>query len=55
MLDYHQGEGGQRIRNRRRLAQSLEVPMNALRIRVHRLRSRLEACVRDCMDRSQES
>lgn len=45
VLDYHEGERRGRIDNRRELADKLGIPLNALRIRVHRLRSRLEHCV----------
>jgi DNA-directed RNA polymerase specialized sigma24 family protein len=45
ILDYHRGEGGERIRRRRAIAERLGVPINALRIRVHRIRARLEECV----------
>lgn len=46
ILEYHQGDGRDRIENRRRIAGQLDVPLNALRIRVHRIRARLEECVR---------
>jgi DNA-directed RNA polymerase specialized sigma24 family protein len=49
MLRYHTGDGRKRIDSRHALAEELEVPLNALRIRVHRLRVKLEACVRDCL------
>jgi len=49
VLKYHQGEGN--IRNRKALSQELGIPMNALRIRVHRVRRRLEACLGDCLHR----
>lgn len=45
ILDYQRGEGGERIRRRREIAERLAIPMNALRIRVHRIRVRLEECV----------
>lgn len=45
ILDYHRGDGGDRIRLRRAIAERLSVPINALRIRVHRIRARLEECV----------
>ncbi|MBL8114745.1 MAG: hypothetical protein JNK60_17825, partial [Acidobacteria bacterium] len=45
LLRYYQGDGASRIENRKALADELHVPMNALRIRVHRLRERLERCV----------
>ena len=47
ILDYHRGDGGERIQRRQAIAGRLGVPINALRIRVHRLRLRLEECVRD--------
>jgi DNA-directed RNA polymerase specialized sigma24 family protein len=49
ILRYHTGDGRERIGNRQALAEELEVPLNALRIRVHRLRVKIEACVRDCL------
>lgn len=45
LLRYHQED--QRIRSRKDLCDELGIPMNALRIRVHRLRRRVEACVRE--------
>ncbi|HEV7784497.1 MAG TPA: hypothetical protein VGQ28_04115 [Thermoanaerobaculia bacterium] len=49
VLKYHQGEGN--IRNRKALSQELGIPMNALRIRVHRVRRRLEECLDSCLHR----
>lgn len=49
ILRYHAGRGRARIANRQALAEELELPLNALRIRVHRLRRKIEACVRDCL------
>lgn len=45
ILDYHEGERRERIENRRVIAGRLGIPLNALRIRVHRIRSKLERCV----------
>jgi DNA-directed RNA polymerase specialized sigma24 family protein len=45
ILDYHEGERRGRIDNRRAIAERLDIPLNALRIRVHRIRTRLERCV----------
>ena len=47
VLDYYTGPD--RIAARHRLAASLEVTANALRIRAHRVRTQLEACVRRCL------
>lgn len=48
ILAYYQQEKGAKIQNRRLLASRLKIPINALRIRVFRIRERLEACVREC-------
>src|SRR5262249_26691970 len=45
ILQYHQGEKGVKITNRQRLAEQLQIPLNALRIRAHRIREQLETCV----------
>lgn len=45
LLRYHQGENN--IRARKELCEELAIPMNALRIRVHRLRRRLETCIEE--------
>lgn len=47
LLRYHQGENN--IRNRKTLAGELKIPLNALRIRVHRTRRKVEACVHNCL------
>jgi DNA-directed RNA polymerase specialized sigma24 family protein len=48
---YYQGDSGAKIKNRRRLAARLDIPINALRIRALRIRERLEACVKGAMAR----
>jgi DNA-directed RNA polymerase specialized sigma24 family protein len=45
---YHEAEGSNKTR-RKRLAESLGIPMNALRIRAYRIRSGLEACIEECL------
>jgi len=45
LLDYYTGERSAKIDNRQRLARKLDVTLSSLRIRVHRLRERLEKCV----------
>lgn len=49
MLTYYQGKERVRINNRKLLAEALGVPMNGLRLRVHRLREKLEGCLVDCL------
>jgi DNA-directed RNA polymerase specialized sigma24 family protein len=46
---YYTGGTSIKIQNRRRLAESLGVPMNALRIRALRIREKLEGCVTTCL------
>jgi DNA-directed RNA polymerase specialized sigma24 family protein len=47
--DYYQGSGTERIDGRRRLADSLGIGMNALRIRAFRLTGKLQECVTGCL------
>lgn len=46
---YYVGKERVKIENRRALAASLNITMNALSIRACRLRDKLEACVRQCI------
>lgn len=46
---YYVGKDRVKIENRRALAASLDLTMNALAIRACRLRDKLEACVRQCL------
>ena len=46
LLAYYQEDKGDKIRHRRRLAESFGIPINALRIRLHRLRATVEECVK---------
>lgn len=52
VLRYHADDGRQRIDHRKQLADELGIALNALRIRVHRLRAQIEACVRARLDRN---
>lgn len=49
IFDYHREEKSARIELRKRLAENLGIPLNALRIRAHRIRAELEECVADCL------
>jgi DNA-directed RNA polymerase specialized sigma24 family protein len=46
LLEYETGIGYDRIRRRKALAAELGIPMNALRVRVHRLRARVTQMMR---------
>ncbi|HEX8116816.1 MAG TPA: hypothetical protein VF521_06060 [Pyrinomonadaceae bacterium] len=43
VLSYYQGEGGDRISRRKELAERFGIPANALRIRVHRIKVKLQS------------
>lgn len=49
ILKYYHEERRAKIDRRRLLAEGLGIPLNALRIRAHRIRNVLEKCVRDCL------
>jgi DNA-directed RNA polymerase specialized sigma24 family protein len=51
ILDYYQEERGVKIQLRRELADRLHIPLNALRIRAHRIRISLEDCINSCLQR----
>ena len=48
LIAYHDTDERTLIRTRKRLADSLSISLNTLRIRVCRLKGKLENCVRDC-------
>jgi RNA polymerase sigma factor (sigma-70 family) len=52
IISYYEGEESVKIRNRKRIAEDLGIELNNLRIRVHRIRERLEKCVVTCMSNS---
>jgi DNA-directed RNA polymerase specialized sigma24 family protein len=49
LLRYHKGD--QRIQVRKDLCRELSIEMNALRIRVHRIRRKIETCVQERLRR----
>jgi len=53
MLEYYQEERRAKIELRQQLADRLRIPLNALRIRVHRIRVTLEVCITECEKTSQ--
>jgi DNA-directed RNA polymerase specialized sigma24 family protein len=48
ILTYYQNEERAKKEGRRELAEQLGIPMNALRIRAHRIRKSLEQCIQKC-------
>src|SRR5688572_13300970 len=49
IVDYHREEKAAKIKLRKQLSEKLGIPLNALRIRAHRIRAELEQCVADCL------
>ena len=49
ILEYYEGERGDRQAHRRRMAERLGIAPNALRIRLHRIRRTLESCLLSCL------
>jgi len=54
ILTYYRDDKRAKIETRRALAERLGLPLNALRIRVHRIRAKLEESVRECVERSEQ-
>ena len=52
ILQYYQGEKGEKIQNRKKLLESLGIPVNTLRMRALRLRERLQSCVEECVGKA---
>jgi len=49
VLQYYQDEKQAKIMHRQNLARQLGIPLNALRIRAHRIRAALKNCVKECL------
>jgi DNA-directed RNA polymerase specialized sigma24 family protein len=49
IVAYYDNENQKNKDGRRELAEEVGIPMNALRIRAHRIRKSLEQCIRKCM------
>jgi DNA-directed RNA polymerase specialized sigma24 family protein len=54
-LEYYEGAGGARIASRQAMAARLGLPVATLRVRMHRLRLRLEACANRCLGSAPET
>lgn len=49
IVQYYQGEKGDKIENRKKLTERLKIPVNTLRMRALRLREKLQTCVENCL------
>ncbi len=52
ILNYYRDERREKINNRLALAESLGIPLNALRNRAQRIRDKLEQCVSHCLNKN---
>jgi len=50
IIGYYQGSSNTKIKSRKQLAEQLQIPINALRIRALRIREKLEACLDNCLE-----
>jgi DNA-directed RNA polymerase specialized sigma24 family protein len=55
IIDYYQEERRLKIQLRQQLAEKLGIPLNALRIRAHRIRATLESCITKCVETMSEA
>ena len=53
ILKYHEQDDRRNKDRRLELAARMALPMNALRIRVYRIRAKLEKCIENCLERAQ--
>ena len=51
ILNYYQGDKGEKIKNRKGLIERLGIPASTLRMRALRVRERLQFCAEDCVQR----
>ena len=49
IVDYYRDDQRKRVEQRKLLATQLRIPLNALRIRAHRLRAQLDECIKACL------
>jgi DNA-directed RNA polymerase specialized sigma24 family protein len=49
IVQYYRKERGAKIENRRAMAQGMGIQLNALRIRAHRIKTKIEECINDCL------
>lgn len=49
IIQYYRRESGAKIENRRAMAKRMGIQLNALRIRAHRIKTKLEECLHDCL------
>jgi DNA-directed RNA polymerase specialized sigma24 family protein len=49
IVEYYLGEKRTKIDNRQKMAERLGIPLNVLRIRMCRMRGKLQDCIHDCL------
>lgn len=53
-IRFYTGSGGAKIEARKRLAAELGIDLNALRVRMFRIRTKLEQCLNECLSKSND-
>ena len=53
ILRYYKNDKGAKIEHRKGLAAEMGVSLNGLRVRAHRIKASLQACMRDCLAQSE--
>jgi DNA-directed RNA polymerase specialized sigma24 family protein len=49
MAEFYRFDGGQKIENKKKIAETLGIALGALRVRAFRVREKLERCMTQCM------
>jgi hypothetical protein len=49
---YYKGEGSSRLENRKKLAASMDIRIEVLRIMAHSIRMKLKECMQECLAQS---
>ncbi len=55
IISYYKGEKINKIDNRKRITQDMEVKLSGMRVKAHRLRAKLQGCVFKCIEKNIET
>jgi hypothetical protein len=53
ILEYFQDQGRTKIDHRKKMADRLGIPLNSLRMRIHRIKDSLAGCVIECVTKAE--
>jgi RNA polymerase sigma factor (sigma-70 family) len=54
VLSYYEDKGRDKIKHRRKIAEFLRISEKALRVRVYRIKRRLDACIQECLQSKEQ-